>query len=197
MFKLLNPQKNYRNYRWFFTSDGTLVVGGKSDEQNELAIKNFLKPNYTVMHTVKPGSPFMIIQSDNPSKKDLDETGIFCGCFSQQWKKVSKSQKIDVDVFKGEQIYKKKGMKLGTFGVKGKKEQMKVKPKLILIIQKGKLRAVPADGKNKILGEIKQGKLNKEQASEKIAKNIRDKFDFPVSREEIMQAIPSDKLDVK
>jgi predicted ribosome quality control (RQC) complex YloA/Tae2 family protein len=81
MFGLLNPDKDYRNYRWFFTSNGILVVGGKSDEQNELVIKNFLKPEYTVMHTSKPGSSFTIIQSDNPSKEDLEETAIFCACF--------------------------------------------------------------------------------------------------------------------
>ena len=65
----LKPQKDYRNYRWFFTSNGVLVVGGKSDEQNELVIRNFLKPDYTIMHTSKPGSPFMILQTSNPDKR--------------------------------------------------------------------------------------------------------------------------------
>ena len=190
-----NPAKDYRNYRWFFTSNNVLVVGGKSDEQNELAIKNFLKPEYTVMHTSEPGSPFMIIQSDNPTKKDLDETAIFTGCFSQQWKKGNK--KIEIDVFKGEQIYKTKTMKIGTFGVKGDKETLKVSPALVLVIQKGKFKAVPSSGKDKKLAEIKQGKLSKELAAEKLAKKIRDKFHLPVHKEDLMQAIPSDKLSVK
>jgi len=194
---LSNPAKDYRNYRWFFTSEGNLVIGGKSDEQNEVVIRNFMKPDYTIMHTSLPGSGFMIIQSDNPSKKDLDETAVFCACFSQQWKEVNSKQKIDVDVFKGEQIYKNKSMKIGTFGVKGEKQVKKVKPELVLVIQKGKLRAVSKTTKEKKLVEIKPGKLSKEQASEKIAKKIRDKFHFPISKEEIMSAIPSDKLDVK
>ena len=189
--------KKYENHKWFFTSEGTLVVGGKFDEDNESVLKNFLKPNYTVMHTSSPGSPFMVIQSDNPSKKDLEETGIFCGCFSQQWKKISKSQKIDIDVFKGEQIYKKKGMKLGTFGVKGKKEQIKIKPELVLVIQHGKYRAVPKNGQEQILAKIKPGKLSKEQAVEKIVKIIRDNFHLAVSKEEIIGAIPSGNIDVE
>jgi len=191
----LNPKKDYRNYRWFFTSNNVLVVGGKSDEQNELVIKNFLKPDYTVMHTSKPGSPFMIIQSDKPNKKDLDETAIACASFSKQWKNGKKS--IAVDIFKGSQIYKIKSMKTGTFGVKGSKQTKKVKPKLVLIIQKGKLRAVPSNGKEKILVTITPGKLNKEQATEKIAKIIKNKFNLPVRKEEVMQAIPSDKLSVR
>ena len=137
-----NPKKDYRNYRWFFTSNNVLVVGGKSDEQNELVLKHFLKPDFTVMHTSKPGSPFMVIQTDKPTKKDLDETAIFTAAFSKQWKNGNK--KIDIDIFKGEQVYKIKSMKLGTFGVKGDKQTKKVKPELVLIIQKGKIKAVPS-----------------------------------------------------
>ena len=196
MLKLFNKPV-YENYRWFFTSAGNLVIGGKSDEQNEIVLKNFLKPNYIILHTTKPGSPFMIIQSDNPSKKEIEETGIFCACFSQQWKNSKSNEKIEIDIFKGEQIYKTKQMKIGTFGVKGNKDTLKVKPKLDLIIQKGKLRAVPSNGHEEKLAEIKPGEMNKEQASEKIAKIISSKYHYPISKEEIMQAIPSDKISVK
>lgn len=199
MIKLTNLNKKYENFRWFFTSNNILVVGGKSDEQNEVTLKEFLKPNYIVMHTSAPGSPFMIIQSDKPSRKDVEETAIFTACFSQQWKQNKK--KIDVDIFKGNQIYKNKFMKKGTFGVNGEKKTMKVSPLLVLIIQKGKLRAVPKkvskNTKEKVLAEIKQGRLSKEQAADKISKIIKDKYHFPVSKDEIMVAIPSDKLSVK
>ncbi|MEK6936356.1 MAG: NFACT RNA binding domain-containing protein [Nanoarchaeota archaeon] len=194
MFNLDN-KIDYKNYRWFFTSDGSLVIGGKSDEQNELVLNNFLKPNYIIMHTSAPGSSFMIIQSDKPSKNDIEETAIFTGCFSKQWKTGSK--KIDIDIFKGSQIYKIKSMKTGTFGVKGDKKTIKINPELILVIQNGKFRAVPSTIKEKKLAEIKQGNLSKEEASEKLAKIIKDKFHLPVHKDEIMQAIPSDKLSVR
>ena len=197
ILKLPNPAKDYRYYRWFFTSTNVLVVGGKSDEQNEFVIKNFLKPDYTVLHTSQPGSPFMIIQTDKPAKKDIEETAVFTACFSQQWKQTNPNSKINIDIFKGENIYKTKQMKVGTFGVKGNKKAIKVKPELVLVIQKGKLRAVPKTTKEKILAIITPGKLNKEQAAEKLAKIVKDKFHFPVSKQEIMQAIPSDKLDVR
>lgn len=188
-------QEDYKSYRWFFTSEGKLVVGGKSDEQNEEVIKNFVKPDYVIMHTSLPGSPFMIIQDNNPSKKDLKETAIFTAAFSKQWKNGNKN--IQIDIFKGSQIYKTKEMKIGTFGVKGNKETIKVKPELVLIIQRGKMRAVPFNGKEKILAGLKPGKLTKEQAAEKIAKIMRDKFHLPVHKDEIMQAIPSDKISVE
>jgi hypothetical protein len=195
MPRRLDQSKEYENYRWFFTSNNVLVVGGKSDDQNESTIKHFLKPEYTIMHTSSPGSPFMIIQSNKPTKKDLDETAIYTGCFSKQWKNANK--KIEIDVFKGEQIEKLKSMKIGTFGVKGKKQTINVKPELILVIQKGKFRAVPNPNGESKLANIKPGKLSKEQAAEKLAKIVRDKFHLPAHKEEIMQAIPSDKLSVK
>jgi len=195
MIKLLNLGKKYHNYRWFFTSDNVLVVGGKSDEQNEIVLSEFLKPNYTIAHTTLPGSPFMVIQSDKPGKKDIEETAIFCACFSQQWKHGKKT--IEIDIFKGEQIYKTKSMKTGTFGVKGGKRTMKVRPELVLGIQNGKLRAVPKTTNLEVLAIIKQGNLSKEDAAIKISKIIKDKYHFPISKEEILSAIPSDKLSVK
>lgn len=195
MIKLTNLDRKYENFRWFFTSNNTLVVGGKSDEQNEIVLKEFLKPNYIVMHTSAPGSPFMVIQSDTPSKKDIEEAAVFCACFSQQWK--LKKKKIQIDIFKGEQIYKIPSMKKGTFGVKSRKKTIKVKAELFLVIQNGKLRAVPNASKLEVLAHIKQGNLSKEEAVEKIFKIIKDKYHFPVSREEIMSAIPSSKLSVR
>jgi len=193
----LQSSKNYENYRWFFTSSDNLVIGGKSDEQNELVLKNFLRPEYTILHTSNPGSPFMIIQSENPDKDDIEESAIFCACFSKQWKEVKPNKKIEVDVFKGDQVYKTKSMKTGTFGIKGDKKILKVVPKLVLVFQKGKLKSVPRTKKEKPLVEIKPGKLTKEKAAELIAKKIKDKFHFPISKEEIRSAIPSNKIGVK
>ncbi|MFA5856168.1 MAG: NFACT RNA binding domain-containing protein [Candidatus Pacearchaeota archaeon] len=195
MKKITKLDIKYNNYRWFFTTEGSLVVGGKSDEQNEVVLKNFLKPNYVVMHTTEPGSPFMIIQSDKPSKKDMEETAIFCACFSQSWKLGKKA--ISIDVFTGEQIFKIKSMKKGTFGVKGIKKTILAKPELAIVLQNGKLRAVPISTKEEILAYIIQGKLSKEEASEKLSKKIKQKYAFPISKDEIMSALPSAKMDVK
>jgi hypothetical protein len=194
-------ETDYKKYRWFFTAEGTLVVGGKNEEQNELVLKHFLKPVYSVVHTSLPGSPFMIVISDDPSKKDVEEAAVFCACFSKQWKQLKKSgEKVAIDVFKGNQLYKMKTMKAGTFGVKGTKKTLLVVPELILIFQKGKLRAVPILKKNKnyeVLAEITPGKLTKEQAADKIIKKIKETYQFPISRDELMAALPSDKVGVE
>ncbi|MEM2956015.1 MAG: NFACT RNA binding domain-containing protein [Candidatus Pacearchaeota archaeon] len=178
---------DYKKYRWFFTSSGTLVIGGKSDSQNEEVIRE-AKPNEVVLHTKSPGSPFCIIkEAIEETSEDIKEAAIFCACFSQAWKK-SKGKPIEVHVFSRSQIEKKKSMKKGTFGIKGKYKSIKVEPKLWLTFQEGVLRAVPFESD---IAMITPGEMKKEAAALEISK----KLEIPV--EEVMSALPADGISVK
>ncbi len=107
-------------FREFITSSGKKVLGGKSAENNEELIKQVEK-NEIVLHTAKPGSPFVNIKfKGRVSKKDIYEAGIFCARYSQDWR--DNKRDVVVHYFKGKEIYKRKDMKLGTFGVKNFKE---------------------------------------------------------------------------
>ena len=81
---------DYEKYRWFLTSAGKLVIGGKSAEQNEEIMSRAEKEDY-IMHTSEPGSPFCVISE--PSKQELEEVAVFTACFSQQWKSGKKKKK--------------------------------------------------------------------------------------------------------
>jgi len=111
------------NFRKFETSSGKLVLAGKSAENNEELVKEYIGKNNTILHTAKPGSPFCVIVG-RANKEDRKEAAIFCARYSQAWR----DNKSDVVVhwFKGDNVHKEKGMKLGTFGVKNAKE-IKVK----------------------------------------------------------------------
>ncbi|UCD21060.1 MAG: DUF814 domain-containing protein [archaeon] len=164
------------NYRWFYTSSKKLVICGKNSDQNERLMKE-IKPTDVIVHTSTPGSPFCIIK--NPSSKDLKEVSIFCTCFSQQWKKKKKT--AEVHIFRGNQVYKDKKMKKGTFGVLGKVQKKKVPLVLYLKKQKGVLRAVPFVTKHRIL----PGRIPKEKVAEIIAEKLK------VKKQEVLQAIPA------
>jgi len=188
-------EKDYRKYRWFFTSSDNVVIGGKSAEQNEEIMKKHSesREDYVVMHTSAPGSPFTLIKS--PNKKDLDEMAIFTACFSQQWKKNNDS--AEVDIFTIEQVNKDKKMKTGTFGVMGKIQRKKVKLELSLDFQKGKLRAVPRMTVKKPFVILTPGPLSKEQAVEQLVKIIKNKFNYIMSKDEIMAALPAKDISIK
>ncbi|MEK6875607.1 MAG: NFACT RNA binding domain-containing protein [Nanoarchaeota archaeon] len=108
-------------FREFITSSGKKVLAGKSAESNEELVKQIEKEEY-VFHTAKPGSPFVNIKNKNGkiSKEDIKEAGIFCAVKSQDWR--DNKSNVEIHIFKGKDIYKEKGMKIGTFRVKGFKK---------------------------------------------------------------------------
>ncbi len=103
------------NYREFTTSAGAKVLAGKNAEQNESLVKDFIGKSNLIFHTEKPGSPFCITLG-KPEKYDEKEIAIFCAKKSQDWR--NNKSDVMVHVFKGKDVYKIKGMKTGTFGVK-------------------------------------------------------------------------------
>jgi len=105
----------YKHFRWFFTSSGLLVIGGKNAEQNEQIVKQ-AKPKEIVLHTKAAGSPFCNIKG-KPNKRDIKEAAVFCARYSREWKK-AKGKSIAVHYFKKIDVFKDKNMKTGTFGVK-------------------------------------------------------------------------------
>jgi predicted ribosome quality control (RQC) complex YloA/Tae2 family protein len=118
-------------FRKFQTSSGKLVLAGKSAEANEDLISQ-AEASEVVLHTAKPGSPFVNIKGKS-TKKDLKESSVFCAKYSQDWRDNKKD--VIVHVFKGKDVYKDKGMKLGTFGVR-KHDNLKVKKAEILSFEK-------------------------------------------------------------
>jgi len=114
--KLNNVSYQYKRFRWFFTSSGKLVIGGKNAEQNEQVIKQ-TKPKEIVLHTKAAGSPFCNIKG-KADKKDIKEAAVFCAKYSREWKKAKEKKSVEIHYFKKKDIFKKEDMKTGTFGVK-------------------------------------------------------------------------------
>ena len=102
-------------FREYTTTSGKLVLAGKSAENNEELIKQ-IEPNEIVFHTAKPGSPFVNIKSNRTNKQDRFEASVFCAVKSQDWR--DNKSNVEVHEFTGKDIYKRKLMKTGTFGVK-------------------------------------------------------------------------------
>lgn len=190
----MNKTNNsYTKYRWFFTSSGKLVIGGKNSEQNEELMKEIMKSKikHVIMHTTTPGSPFTMIVDEGLVEEDLHQQAVFTACFSQEWKKGRRSTSIDI--FDNKQLGKNKGMKEGTFGVLGKVIRRNVELKLGIQVQEEVIRAVP-DTKGAVI-IIKPGVIEKG----KVAKMIRTKLEslgIKADREEIERALPSGGFEI-
>lgn len=127
--KIVNEWLKLRKFRTYITKSGVFVWSGKDKKNNEELVNKFKGKKNIMMHTEARGSPFCVIDSLKPSKKDIKESATLCAKYSQDWKK-NKSDVV-VHVFNGVKVYKRKEMPLGTFGVKRPKK-MKVKKEEIM-----------------------------------------------------------------
>jgi len=77
----------YERYRWFFTSDGMLAIGGRDAPSNSAVVRKHLKKNDKIFHGDIFGSPFFILKdAEKPTKKSMDEVAHATVCFSRAWR---------------------------------------------------------------------------------------------------------------
>jgi predicted ribosome quality control (RQC) complex YloA/Tae2 family protein len=85
----------YEKFRWFISSDGFLVIGGRDSTTNELIIKKHTDSNDVVFHTDMAGSPFAVVKRQSPEDQSnggeipettLEEAADFTAVFSRGWK---------------------------------------------------------------------------------------------------------------
>ncbi len=105
-------------FREYKLSTGGVVFAGKNAGNNEELVKN-ADSGDTLLHTEEPGSPFVNV-GVKVLKKEIKEAGVFCASKSQDWR--DNKGNVVVHVFKKSDTYKRKGMKLGCFGVRDYKE---------------------------------------------------------------------------
>jgi len=159
-----------KNFRYFFTSNGLLVLAGKNANQNEEIVRKAKKDEY-LLHTKSPGSPFCVIKGE-PKEKDFKEAANFCACFSKEWK-IKKKGKIEVDVFFKKDVYKEKDMPTGTFGVKKIIKKIMLKPRLFVNLVDGIIEVLPY--KKNTIAIIERGNKEREEIIKEINKFAKEK----------------------
>lgn len=78
----------FERYRWFYTSDGLLAIGGRDSSSNSAIIRKQLGKNDKVFHAEIFGSPFFIVK-DVPESlpfDSLNEVASATVCFSRAWR---------------------------------------------------------------------------------------------------------------
>ena len=77
----------YERYRWFFTSDGILAVGGRDGSSNSALIRKHVDKDDKIFHAEVNGSPFFILKdmSEKLMPLSIEETAHATVCFSRAW----------------------------------------------------------------------------------------------------------------
>jgi len=119
----------YEKFRWFISSEGFLVVGGRDATSNEVIVKKHAEKQDVVFHTDMAGSPFFVIQTGGrqPGEATLQEVASATYIFSRAFK----LGHLSTQVFwvKPEQVSKeaKAGefLQHGAFMIRGKTNYIK------------------------------------------------------------------------
>ena len=85
----------YERFRWFHTSDGFLVIGGRNADQNEEIVTKYLGKHDRFLHTRAHGGPVTVVKASGPSEPaepvefpetTLEEAAQFAVSYASTWK---------------------------------------------------------------------------------------------------------------
>lgn len=137
----------YEKFRWFYSSEGFLVIGGRDATTNEIVIKKYTDNDDLVFHTDMAGSPFFVVKSEKKKIGDVtrQETADATASFSRAWKKGLGS--TDVFFVLPEQVTKEaqagEALPKGAFMIRGKTNYLKPEMRIALGIYDDKVMAGP------------------------------------------------------
>lgn len=78
----------YERFRWFYTSDGFLVIGGRDADTNEEVVKKYMDKNDIFFHAQAHGAPITMVKTEGReiTPEAIQEVGQFAVSYSSVWK---------------------------------------------------------------------------------------------------------------
>ena len=197
--------KWYEKMRWFLSSDGILVIGGRDANSNENVVKKYLEPNDIYLHADIHGASSTAIKLNGSELNDnlLKESGEFAASFSSAWSLGFTSQ--DVFWVHPDQVSKTpesgEFLAKGSFVIRGHRNYIRgarVKLAIGIVDYEGKrimigpIDALEAHCENFVV--IKPGYTKKEALAKKIIHKINE--DDLLTLDDIIRVLPSGKCDI-
>lgn len=174
----------YDHFRWFESSDGFLVVGGRDAGTNEEVVKKYMEKRDIFFHTEAPGSPAVVIKTEGKEvpQTTLEEAAKFVISNSGVWK----SGRVEGDCYwvTPEQVSKTpesgEYVSRGAFIIRGKRNYMTAIVGAAVGIQTdGALRLVGGPPgvvrkKARYMVEVEPGGFSQNDIAKKIYKMLVD-----------------------
>ena len=197
--------KWYEKLRWFLSSDGHLVIGGRDANSNESVVKKYLEPNDIYLHADIHGASSTAIKLNGDEANDnlLKESGEFAASFSSAWSMGFSTQ--DVFWVNPDQVTKTpesgEFLAKGSFVIRGHRNYIRgarVKLAIGIVDYEGKrIMAGPIEALEKHCENyvvIKPGFTKKEAIAKKIIHKINE--DDLLTLDDIIRVLPAGKCDI-
>jgi predicted ribosome quality control (RQC) complex YloA/Tae2 family protein len=204
----------YDRFRWFVSSDGFMVVGGRDVDTNEEVFKKYMEKRDIVFHTQTPGAPLTVVKTggEEVPESTLQEVAQFAVSYSSLWKAGQSSG--DCYWVKAEQVTKTpesgEYVKKGSFVIRGERNYFKDIPLGVAVglELKGETRVIggPASAVRKhgdYILELTPGKFNQNDISKKIYRIYADELNDPrfvkqiASPDLVAMMIPAGESDIR
>lgn len=191
----------YEKFRWFISSEGFLVVGGRDATTNEIVIKKNTDKEDIVCHTDMAGSPFFVIKKNSNKEKEITEISIqeaidATFAFSRAWKLGLLTSKTFY--VKPEQVTKEANsgefLPKGAFMIRGKTNYLTPRPRIAIGKYKDTVMAGPFDVIQENCTNVKEITQGRSKPSD-IAKKLKKELDS--DNDIIIAALPPGNSDVK
>jgi len=124
--------KWYERFRWFRSSDGFLVIGGRDADSNEEIYAKYLEKRDLALHTDAPGAPLTVIKTEGEEvpESTILEAAQFAASYSSAWK--AGLAAADCYLVKGDQVTKTpehgEFLKKGAFVIRGERRYFRDMP---------------------------------------------------------------------
>jgi predicted ribosome quality control (RQC) complex YloA/Tae2 family protein len=171
----------FMKYRWFFTSEGNLAIGGKDADTNEEIIKKRVEPYDLIFHAEIPGSPFFVLKGSKGivfTENEKQSVANATASYSRAWKYGVAF--VDVFCVLPNQVSKKaragEYVSKGAFMIHGKKEFYKGELELTLSLHMiGDDEFVMSSGENNKNGFaiLKTGSMKASDVAKKISEIVK------------------------
>jgi len=182
----------FEKFRWFHSSDGFLVIGGRDATTNELIIKKHMQPQDIVFHAEIVGAPFVLIKTEGKTAPEqaINEAAQLAASYSRAWREMLTT--MNVYWVNPDQVSKTppsgQFLKKGSFMISGSKNFVHGVPLRVAVgvkIGDDEMMVVggPVDaiaGQTEVYVEIFPG----DKKSSQLAKQIRHLLSMKVSEEQ-------------
>jgi predicted ribosome quality control (RQC) complex YloA/Tae2 family protein len=188
----------YEKFRWFVSSEGFLVVGGRDAVSNEIVIKKHTAPDDLVLHTDMAGSPFFVIKAEGrvPGEQTVMEAADATATFGRAWRRglpyadvfCVKPHQVSKDAQPGEFLPK------GAFMIRGKTSYVENKVNLAIGIHKEAVMAGPVTAVKThcdVFVEIVQGDRKTSDVAKAVRRQVGGELD------DIIRAMPAGGCDIR
>jgi len=181
----------FEKFRWFHSSNGFLVIGGRDATTNELLIKKHTEPQDIIFHAEILGAPFVLIKTGGKTtpEQTINEAAQLAASYSRAWREMLSA--VNVYWVNPDQVSKTppsgQFLKKGSFMISGSKNFVRGVPLRVAVGLKVDVDEMvvvggPVDAivnQTEVYVEIVPG----DQKSSQLAKQIRHQLSKKVSED--------------